>query len=135
MEPTFESSGILRYSHSPSYGFKLIVEADPEIARLARWFVPKSVGLMTPRYAPHVTVIRKEIPSLLNTWGRYEGGRIYFRYETYARNDERYWWLRVFSDELAEIRLKLGLLPYGRTTMSPDPDLRCCYHLTIGNTK
>lgn len=131
--PTYASSGPLRYSYEPSYGYKLIVEADPEIARLARALVPESVKLVAPRYAPHVTVVRREVPTNLDRWGEHEGAVVRFLYETYVRNDERYWWFRVFSDELAQVRQELGMLAYGKTTMAPD--LKRCYHMTIGNTK
>jgi hypothetical protein len=133
MEQPFDSSGPLRYSYEPDYGYKLIVEVDPEIARLARWFVPKHIDLLKPRYAPHITVVRREVPTQLDKWGLYEGRIVAFKYETFARNDETYWWLRVFSDDLAEVRRELGLAGYGRTSMAPD--LKRCYHMTFGNMK
>lgn len=131
--PTYESSGPLRYSYEPSYGYKLIVEVDKEIARLARALIPAEMDVVTPRYATHVTVVRREVPPTLSRWGEREGEIVRFLYETFVRNDERYWWLRVFSDDLAQVRHELGMAPYGKTTMAPD--LKRCYHMTIGNTK
>ena len=48
-------------------------------------------------------------------------------------NDELYYWLNIYSEELEEIRSELGLLPYGDVTESPDGRHR--FHLTLGNLK
>jgi hypothetical protein len=133
MEQPFDSSGPLRYSYEADYGYKLIVEVDPEIARLARYFVPKSVPLRKPRYEPHITVVRREVPPHLEHWGCDEGRVVEFEYEPFLYHDESYWWLRVFSDDLAAVRQRLGLVGYGRTSVAPD--LKRCYHTTIGNLK
>lgn len=130
---TFRSTGPLRYGFEEDYGFKLVVEVDPEIHRLARWLVPAEFGIIKPRYSPHITVVRRETPVVMERWGTDEGRTVEFWYETYVRNDETYWWLRVFSDDLAQVRKELGLLAYGRTSMAPD--LKRCYHMTIGNVK
>lgn len=130
---TFRSTGPLRYSFDAAYGYRLAVDVDPEIHRLARWFVPEHIGLIKPRYDPHITVVRREVPPNLERWGRDEGRIVEFWYETYVRNDEIYWWLRVFSDDLAQVRKELGLVAYGSTTMAPD--LKRCYHMTVGNVK
>jgi len=42
--------------------FKLIVEVDPGIAVFYRTLIPKSVSIQSPKYTPHITVIRKETP-------------------------------------------------------------------------
>jgi hypothetical protein len=129
----YTSKGVLKYSFTPAYGYRLVVDIDPEIPRLARYFVPKHIRLNPPRYAPHISVVRKEVPKDLTTWGLHHGKRIKFEYSPIVDNDHTYWWLRVFSDELCEIRTKMGLLPHGR--LSRPPDDRKCFHTTIGNTK
>lgn len=133
MERLIESKGILRYSHKPGYGYRLVVDIDPEIARLARYFVPKHVTLNTTRYAPHISVVRLETPKNLEVWGERDGKEVGFKYSPLLVNDHTYWWLRVWSDELVDLRVRMGLLPYGK--MAKPPDGVHCFHTTIGNTK
>lgn len=128
------SSGPLRYSVQEGYGYKLIVEVDPEIARYARWFIPKAWGAKTTRYAPHISVIRYETPVNLDVWGKYEGQKIQFDYQPEARYDDRYVWLRVWSPELIKIRMELGL-PADKYDVTRPPDGEIVFHTTVANMK
>ncbi len=124
-----KSSGQLRYSDN----YKINVEVDPEIARLYRWFVPKSVGLNQTRFAPHITVVRNEHLACLERWGLYEGEKIHFEYSPEIGCGEVYWWLRTWSPRLIEIRRGLGL-PNSSQWSRPPGDEEC-FHITIGNLK
>jgi len=128
----FDSMGALHYSRIGQV-FKLTVEVDPQLVAYARALVPKDVALNQQRYAPHVSVIRKEVPPWVGVWGAYEGLPIQFQYNPIVRNDEMYYWLEVFAPRLAAIRMELGL-PASRAWTRP-PDGADCFHCTIGNTK
>lgn len=126
-----KSHGYLKYSIDENNKYKLIVEVDPEIHRLSRSLIPKSVKFNIPRYPPHITVVRNEIPVNLDVWGI--SREIEFEYCSEIFNDETYWWLRVFSTELEKIRVGLGLDPHSPLIRAPDGEN--CFHTTIANTK
>lgn len=129
----FKSVGILRYSIvNPSY-YKLIVEVDPEISRYYSKLVPKYYKCNPQRYAPHITVVRNEVPNKMERWGVFENKEIEFMYEPYIWNNGIYWWLNCYSLFLETIRENLGLPLYSKYN-SP-PDLKHCFHMTIGNSK
>lgn len=130
----FKSTGVLRYSLIEGYGYKLVVEVDPNIVELARSLVPKYVELNTTKYAPHISVVRKEQPSNPSVWGKHEGELIPFEYSPEVRFDEKYYWLRVFSPRLVEIRVEMGLPP-SRLNVTCPPDGEPVFHITIGNLK
>ncbi len=123
------SVGPLRYHD----GFKLNVEVDPEIVRLARALVPKSIRLNRTRYAPHITVVRNEEVPKPALWGTHEGAFVEFEYEPIVYNDETYYWLRVFSSALTKVRLDLGLPESSEWSRAPDGFES--FHVTIGNQK
>lgn len=127
----YQSTGTLRYSDSP---YKLVVEADPQLAAYYRALVPRWIDLCAPRYPAHVTVVRNEDSVILEAWRRHEGEQIEFEYSPVVRFGEIYYWLDVFCVRLEEIRRELGLLATSRFTRPPDGYSRW-FHLTIGNLK
>lgn len=106
-------------------GLMASVLVDKEIPKYYRSLIPKSNSLLGISYPPHVTVVRLDVeqPNIEN-WGKYEGEKIAIEYENIIRNDERHWWIDVYSERIGEIRQELGLgkfrVGYRR------------YHLTIG---
>ncbi len=125
-----DSTGILRYTHD-STGHKLIVEVDPGIVAVARALTP--VGLNHQKYAPHISVIRHEVPIDLTLWGLNDGLPINFEYNPFVHDDGKYYWVNAMSAELELLRLGLGL---PRTSVqSRPPDSRPVFHITIGNLK
>lgn len=130
MRGWFLSKGVLRYS-LPNGIHKVALEADPDIVGLARALTP--VRLNTQRYAPHVSVVRHEVPPNLEAWGKHEGTTILFEYSPVVYNDETYYWLQVLSQELRQVRLELGLNPSGKSSRPPDGAE--VFHITIGNIK
>lgn len=126
------SSGILRYTKD-HHGYKLVVEIDPEISKLARALLPRAWKVQPQRYVPHVTLVRREVPVRLDLWGLHEGETVAFEYDPEIRWDETYFWLDVFGPALIALRVELGL-PTSSTKTRP-PDARDCFHTTVGNTK
>jgi hypothetical protein len=126
----FQSTGRLRYTENP---YKLIVDADNQIAMYYRSLVPKSVRVNGTRFRAHISVVRKETPRNLCAWRTHEGKLISFEYDNYVYNDEKYYWLNVFCPQLEDVRRELGLSLCSGITRSPDG--RHKFHMTIGNTK
>jgi len=125
----FDSIGRLIYFNNP---YKLIVEIDSEISRYYLSLIPKYIQLNKPKFAPHISVVRKEMPNLLY-WGKYENQFIDFQYENIIYNDELYYWLNIYSPKLEEIRLELGLTNASGITRAPNGRHR--FHTTLGNVK
>jgi hypothetical protein len=126
----FRSIGVLRYSKKP---IKIIVEADPEICNFYRSLVPKYIPLARQMYVPHISVVRKETPTNMDVWNKYNNQEIEFEYDNFIYNDEIYYWLNCYSKRLEDIRLELGLSSTSLITRSPDG--RHKFHMTIGNLK
>lgn len=129
----FTSFGTLHYSNDPAHGPKVHVEVDPEIVRYARALVPKTVKLNPQRWAPHITVVRKEPVVDLSAWGKYDGHPVEFTYDPRVVPGAVYYWLRAWSTRLTEIRVELGLEPLAWACRPPDGE--DCFHITLGNTK
>lgn len=131
---SFTSKGILEYSVlEPGISYKATLVVDAEVARYYRSFVPKSQKCQPGRYAPHVTVVRNELPSNMKKWGLYEGQEIEFEYDSYIWYDGTYWWLNCNSLFLERVREELGLPRWAKWNMPPDG--KACFHMTIGNSK
>lgn len=126
----FCSSGILKYSDNP---IKLIVEADNEIAKYYRSVIPKYIKINVPKYPAHISVVRNAIPPNIEYWNKLQNTEIFFEYESKIYNDQKYYWLNVWSKTLENIREELGLKPWGDVSMSPDFKHR--FHITIANLK
>lgn len=109
------------------------VEIDPGIVDLTRALLPPHVRLNRTRYNPHITVIREEdVPK----WERVlelDGREIPFRYDPRVVGGEVYWWLRVKSGALIEVRRDLALPELSWSCRPPDNE--DCFHITVGNTK
>lgn len=133
-EDVFRSSvGILRYSVLPNGDSKLVVEVDPDIARLSRALAPRYLNLGGTRFAPHISVIRHEVVSGHPAWRKHEGETVGFEYGSYVYDDGLYYWLRVRSDALIDLRLELGLAAHSRYSRPPDGTR--WFHITVGNLK
>jgi len=102
----FYSTGTLRYYNDP---IKLIVEVDPDISRFYYSLIPKYIHANKQMFAPHISVVRKEIPPNMTAWNKYGGHELDFEYDNYIYNDETYYWLNCYSKRLEEIRIELGL--------------------------
>lgn len=134
MSVLFESSGILRYSYTEEYGYKLVLEVDKGIADFYRSLIPKWIKVNSQMYAPHISVVRKEVPANLDVWGKYEGEIINFLYENQVNNGIIYYWLNAFCIRLEKIRIELGLPVSSQYTLPPEGFTKC-FHITIANEK
>jgi len=131
----FESVGVLRYSIKEDYGYRLVVEIDPEIVNYYRALIPPWKGKPARQmYAPHISVVRNEVPINLDAWGKYEGEQVPFLYSNHIYHGTVYWWLNAFCTRLEAIRVELGLPVSSQYTMPPEGFVKC-FHLTIGNMK
>ena len=121
------SDGHLHYSFYADGAHKVILTVDPELVRYCLSRIPKWVDPQRQKYPPHISVVRKEIPTNLDAWGKYENELIAFTYEPITWTDHKYVWFDCYSDRLQEIRVELGLPPYRGTFES--------FHCSIGNYK
>ena len=105
----------------------MILDTPESIPYYYRYWLKREIGLSlnAPVWRSHVTVCRGETPKKQWNWKKYEGRRITFEYSPEIKLSETYAWLSIYSRELEEIRVELGL--------APQPFVR--FHLTIGNTK
>lgn len=130
------SKGVLKYNQpTDTVGYRLVVDIDPEITDYYRALIPPWKGKLNKQmYAPHISVVRKEIPPLPEFWGRYEGEVIEFAYDNVIHSSPTYWWLNCFSKRLEDIRLELGLPVDSPYTLPPEGFAKC-FHSTLGNFK
>lgn len=128
-----QSVGIFKYSTLPNGLGKLIVEIEPDISHLQRVLIPKYFNVRSQRWAPHITVIRGDAVCDHALWRAHEGQQVEFFYSNFVYNDEKFFWLRVISQRLCDVRRELGLGP--RSYQSMPPDGSEYFHITIGNTK
>ena len=127
----FKSYGKLDYSQLPQ--IRLVAELDPGIAEFYRSLIPKHFVLQKPMYVPHVSVIRKETPTNMAAWGKYQGELVEIFYDPYIFFGKIYCWLKVHSVRFEEIREELGLPRHSHITRPPDE--QPCFHMTLGNQK
>jgi hypothetical protein len=130
----YESVGTLNYKHEEGYGYRLVVDIDPEISRYYRSLIPKWHSFNSQMYSPHISVVRHETPARLEFWEKYQGDAIQFVYSNVIQRGEVYWWLNVFSKKLEEIRIELGLPVDSPYTRPPD-GFEKCFHTTLANSK
>lgn len=122
-----QSSGKLKFDAEVP---KLYVEVDPEIVHLTRALLPQPLrsDLKPQRHAPHISVVRNEPIPICSS-----EHVIHFTYDAEPIIGDIYAWLVVRSEELTQIRLRLGLPPSSEWSRPPDGE--DCYHVTIGNRK
>jgi hypothetical protein len=131
----FFSKGVIRYEGSTTDPFKVFVQVNSEITRLARALIPPYMPFNYPRYEPHISVVRKETPDPAK-WKLFPrcDELVEFAYNPEVQNDETYYWLQVFCPELSALRVELGLPPSrANVTLSPNGD--AIFHITVGNAK
>ena len=121
----FTGTGTLHYGP----GDRVVLNIDPEITRYYRSFIPKSKRVNSPRYYPHITVVRsgREQVTSPEKWGEHEGELISFEYSPEVNEGHTYYTIEAYSNRLEEIREELGLSRM-RSGFN-------CFHITIGNNK
>ena len=133
-EVIYPSTGILHYSRGKHGGYRLVLDADQQIVEYYRVLIPPYICVNPQRYSAHVSVVRNEIPVNLDAWSKYQGHSINFFYSPIVHFGQVYCWLNVFSQQLEEIRLELGLPVSSEYTLPPEGFTKC-FHMTIGNFK
>jgi len=106
-----QSEGTIEISISLDGMFRLVLLVDPEITALARALVPPSVRLNKQKFAPHITVVRSTQGILSFRSMSLAGKTVPFEYDPEVHVGEVYYWLNVYSPQLQEIRVRLGLSP------------------------
>jgi hypothetical protein len=127
----FKSVGTLVYSQLPK--IRVAVEIDVGIAKFYRSLIPKHISFKTPMYPPHISVVRRETPPNMEVWNKHAGKKVEFEYDPYIHIGKLYCWLKVYSLEIEELRLELGLTRHSNITRPPDESP--CFHTTIANFK
>jgi len=122
----FYSYGYLKYSVNPN---KLILEVDQQIQDYYRSQIPFKTNKQ--KYQAHITVMRGENPNPMIHL--FHNKKIYFWYDHFLHEDEKYFWLNVSCPQLKDIRQMVGLHPTHCLTKSPDG--RNSFHITIANLK
>ena len=109
----------------------LLLNSDESIIDYYTYWIKKHYWLdkfQRPKHGSHISVIRGEIIEdglFYNHWKKYHGKKIEFQYSNEIHNNGEHFWLPVYSKELENIRLELGL------TNVPVFN----FHLTIGRLR
>src|SRR5665213_2976451 len=131
----FISSGTLLYlPWQEGSSQKLILQIDQGLSDYYRALCPSYLRLNPQRYPAHISIVRNEVPPLRENWNKHQGKLIEFSYDPFVYNGTIYYWLNVFSTQLEELRLELGLEVSSIYTKPPDGYFKC-FHTTIGNNK
>lgn len=127
----FESEATVRYGP----GIRVIAEVDQGISDFYRSLIPKYYYANPQKYRAHITIVRtnKEFP-LMDNWGKHEGKKILFQYDSYIHFDGLIFWLDAYSKDIGRIRQELGLPEY-RDDRAYNGVLRDAYHISIANIK
>ena len=129
-----KSVGTLRYTRTPQYGWRLVLEIDPGISMFYRSLIPKWYEVNGQAARPHITLVRRAKPANTEPWGQYEGERVEFEYDPYIHTDGKtYWWLNCYSERLEQIAEELGM-PLTNYT-KPAKGYKKTWHTTIANQK
>jgi hypothetical protein len=124
----YKSTGVLRFD--PQKGTKHfepwwgLLACCKGIPLYYSWFLKKNKGIdimFNALWGSHVSVIKGEKVRDRRLWAKDEGRRVEFWYSNVVRMDNReHAWLDVFSPDMSDIRVALGLRP------------KSFYHLTVG---
>jgi len=113
---------------------RIVAWVDKELVRYYRSLIPKAKYIQPQMYPGHITVVRSypiEIVPNRELWGRHEGRIIAFNYNGIVHFENPYYYLKVWSKELNDIRTELGMTKF-RVLRNKMVD---CFHITLGNIK
>lgn len=83
-----------------------------------------STKLARPVWGTHISIIRNEKIPNHNLWGLNSNKLIEFEYDGGVIDNGEYYWLKVYCNELSNLREKYGLSKYPKFG----------FHLTVGRT-
>lgn len=108
----------------------MIITVPDDISNYYSWFIRRRYGLklMPPAWGPHISIIRGEGTKLdAINWllfkQKYHEKKVEFDYDIDVRTNGEHWWLKIYNDEIKDIREEMGL--------KRDPFWNL--HLTIGS--
>ena len=114
---------------------RIVLDVSPDFVKLYYWFISKYywIRMNTPMHGAHVTVFNDKLHSKVN-WKKavfYDKKEVEFIYDPYIieggyRKGFLMYYLKVFSDDLDQIKKKLGI---------NDGENYRGLHLTISNSK
>lgn len=108
-----------------TYSNWILCYIDEEIARYYRSLIPKYYNVKPPRELAHISIVRPfEWPD--RPFSQFDGDKVDIQYYLPIRRDATYFWLDCMSDDIRNIRRKLGLQDYLKND---------CFHITLGNLK
>lgn len=126
----FDPKNITRKHEKQSSWKKVVIcETDCDMHLYYAWFLNKRFNLILnrPLRKPHVTIVNDKIDDLelyKQAKKLFNGKELTFKYDpAEIRTNCEHWWIKVYSDDVANIRSVMGLTP------TPYFNL----HLTIGH--
>ena len=105
-----------------------ICQTECDIHEYYAWFLNTrfNLKLNKPIRKAHITIIKDKIPDIelyKQAKQMFDGKEVVFKYDpNEIRTNGKHWWLKVYSDDVKNIRTILGL--------TPEP--KHPFHLTIG---
>lgn len=117
-----------KHVNQSSWKKTAMVKFDCDTWSYYAWFIEKrfNLKLNKPLRGTHITIINDIVDDEIYKQARgfFHGKELTFKYDpTYIRaNDKGHWWLKVYCDDVRNIRTAMGL--------TPDPYFGL--HLTIG---
>lgn len=117
-----------KHVNQSSWKKTAMVKLDCDTWAYYAWFIKKrfNLKLNKPLRGTHITIINDIVDDEIYKQARnfFHGKELTFKYDpTYIRaNDKGHWWLKVYCDDVRNIRSAMGL--------KPDPYFGL--HLTIG---
>ena len=116
----YKSQGKIRVGNK-----NIVVDIDKGIYFFYRSLIPKAIRPNPQKYNPHISVVRNEDVLLINRWKDDDGKFITFQYDTTIHNCDKYFWINVYSKDIEDVRVNLGLPPVRYSS----------FHITLGNLK
>lgn len=117
-----ESEGWINYR-----GNTCVLEIPKPISDYYRSLIPKYLGAKSPKYSPHITIVREwEKPNEEFLNKPYNGCIFSFCYCPKIQFDGKYFYLNCHAKIIKQMRQEFGLETYRMNN---------CYHFTIGNVK
>lgn len=100
-----------------SWKYTVMCETNDDMHLYYAWFLNKrfNLPLNRPLRNPHVTIVNEKIQDMeLYKMAKklFNGKEITFKFDpAEIRTDTKHWWIRVQSDDVANIRTVMGLPP------------------------
>ena len=117
-----KSNGIFGYEDN----WWLLLQCDKGIVDFYVWLANRyGIPILKgSKYGPHISVVKGELPRNIEFWNSLNGQSAEILYTNQVRVEQGYAFLDVRSEELAEVRRKLGF-----------DTIKMSYHLSLGRYK